>query len=48
MSFIIQSSNTSYTDKQEFSSIWIWISCYNDVINDVDLAIKPDIYPQNL
>ena len=43
LSFII-----SNTDKYEFSSIWKWITCCNDVMNDVDCVIKRDIYPQNV
>ena len=27
------------TDKHEFSSIWKWITCCNDVMNDVDCVI---------
>ena len=36
------------TDKHEFSSIWKWITCCNDVMNDVDCVIKRDVYPQNV
>ena len=36
------------TDKHEFSIIWKWITCCNDVMNDVDCVIKRDVYPQNL
>ena len=43
LSFLI-----SNTDKHEFSSIWKWITCCNDVINDVDCVIKRDVYPQNV
>ena len=43
LSFVI-----SNTDKHEFSSIWKWITCYNDVRNDVECVIKRDVYPQNL
>ena len=39
LSFII-----SNTDKYEFSSIWKWISCCNDVMNHVDCVIKRDVY----
>ena len=42
LSFVI-----SNTDKHEFSSIWKWIMCCNDVMNDVDCIIKRDVYPQN-
>ena len=43
LSFVI-----SYTGKHEFSSIWKWIMCCNDVMNDVDSVIKRDVYPQNV
>ena len=43
LSFVI-----SNTDKHEFSSIWKWITCCNDVLNDVDCVIKRDVYPQNV
>ena len=36
------------TDKHELSSIWKWITCCNDVMNDVDCVIKRDVYPQNV
>ena len=32
--------------KDEFSSIWTWIRCNNDVMYDIDWAIKCDVYPQ--
>ena len=38
----------SNTDKYEFSSIWKWISCSNDVMNHVDYVIKRDVYPQKM
>ena len=38
----------SNTDKYEFSSIWKWISCCNDVINHVDCVIKREVYPQKM
>ena len=38
----------SNTDKHEFSSTWKWISCCNDVMNNVDCVIKRDVYPQKL
>ena len=38
----------SNTDKHEFSSIWKWIRCCNDVINDVNCVIKCDVYPQKM
>ena len=43
MSFVI-----SNTDKHELSSIWKWISCFNDVTNHGDYVIKRDVYPQNV
>ena len=43
LSFVI-----SNTDKHEFSSVWKWITCCNDVMNDVDCVIKRDVYPQNV
>ena len=43
LSFII-----SNTDKHEFSSVWKWIRCCNDVMNDVDCVIKRDVYPQKM
>ena len=43
LSFII-----SNTDKYEFSSIWKWISCCNDVMNNVDCVIKRDVYPPKI
>ena len=43
LSFVI-----SNTDKHEFSCIWKWITCCNDVMNDVDCVIKRDVYPQNV
>ena len=38
----------SNKDKHEFSSIWKWISCRNDVMNHVDCVTKRDIYPQQM
>ena len=38
----------SNTEKHEFSSIWKWISCSNDVMNHVDFAVKRDVYPQKM
>ena len=38
----------SNTHKHEFSSIWKWISCCNDVIKHVDYVIKRDIYLQKM
>ena len=43
LSFVI-----SNTDKHEFNSIWKWITCCNEVMNDVDCVIKRDVYPQNV
>ena len=43
LSFVIYN-----TDKHEISSIWKWITCCNDVMNDVDCVIKRDVYPQNV
>ena len=43
LNFVISNS-----DKREFSSIWKWITCCNDVMNDVDCVIKRDVYPQNV
>ena len=36
------------TDKYEFSSIWKWMSCCNDLMNYVDCIIKRDVYPQKM
>ena len=38
----------SNTDLHEFSSIWKWIKCCNDVMNNVDCVIKRDVYPQKI
>ena len=43
LSFII-----SNTDKHEFSSIWKWISCSNEVKNHVNCIIKHDVYQQKM
>ena len=43
LSFIISDS-----DKHEFSSIWKWIRCCNDVMNHVDCIIKRDVYPHKM
>ena len=43
LSYIISNS-----DKHEFSSIWNWISCCNDVINHADCVIKRNVYPQKM
>ena len=42
------SSIISNTDKHEFSSIWKWIRCCNDVMNNVNCVIKRDVYPQKM
>ena len=34
------------TDKHEFTGLWKWISCGNDVVNHVDCVIKRDVYLQ--
>ena len=36
------------TDKNEFSSIWKWFSCCNDVMNHADCVIKRDVYPPKM
>ena len=36
------------TDKNEFNSVWIWIMCNNDAMDDADSVTKCDIYPQNI
>ena len=38
----------SNTDKYEFSSIWKWISNFNDVMNHIDCVKKRDVYPQKM
>ena len=38
----------SNLDKHEFSNIWKWISCSNDIMNDVDCIIKRDVYTQKM
>ena len=38
----------SRTGKEEFSSIWEWICCCNDVMNHVNCIIKCDVYPQKM
>ena len=43
LSFVI-----SNTDKHEFSSIWKWISCCNDVMNYIDCVIKHNVYTQKM
>ena len=42
------SSVISNTDKREISSMWKWIRCFNDVMNDVDCVIKRDVYLRNV
>ena len=43
LSFIISNS-----DKHEFSSIWKWISCCNDVMNHSDCVIKMHSCSKNI
>ena len=43
LSFIV-----SYSEKHEFSSIWKWISCCNEVMNHVDCVIKRDVFPKKM
>ena len=43
LSFVIYNTN-----KRQFSSIWKWITCCNDVMNDVDCVIKRNVYLQNV
>ena len=43
LSFIISNS-----EKYEFSSIWKWIRCCNDVMNNVYCVIKRDVYPSKI
>ena len=43
LSFIISNS-----DEHEFSSIWKWISCGNDIMNHADCVIKRDFFPQKM
>ena len=38
----------SNTNKHEFSSIWKWIRCCNDVMNNGDCVIKRDDYLQKM
>ena len=38
----------SNTDKHEFSSIWKWIKCCNDVMSNADCVIKCDVYLQKI
>ena len=37
-----------YTEKHDFSSIWKWIRCCDDVMNHVDCVIKRNVYPQKM
>ena len=39
---------TSYTDKHEFSCIWMWNRCNTDIMNNVDWIIKCDGFPQKI
>ena len=45
---ILSSFTISNADKHEFSSIWKWSSCYNDVMIHVDCVIKRDVYLQKM
>ena len=36
------------TNNHECRSIWRWIMCCNDVMNNVDCVIKRDTYPQKM
>ena len=45
---VLLSIAISNTDKHDLSSIRKWITCCNDVMNDVDCVIKRDVYPQNV
>ena len=38
----------SDTDKHEFSSIWKWIRCCYDVMNNADYIVKREVYPQKM
>ena len=38
----------SKTDNHEFSSIWKWMSCSNDVMNYIENVIKRDVYQQKM
>ena len=38
----------SKTDKHEFSNIWKWIRCFNDVMNHAGCVIKRDDYPHKM
>ena len=38
----------SNTGKYEFSCIWKWIRCCNDVMNHVDCVMKRHVYPQKM
>ena len=44
----LYSSIISSTDKHEFSNIWKWVSCCNDVMNHVDRVTKLDVYPHKI
>ena len=46
--FILLSFIISNTNKDDFSSIWKWVSCYNDVMSHVDCIMKRDVYPQKM
>ena len=36
------------TDKHEFSSLWKWVSCCNDVMNHVDCIMKRRLPAENV
>ena len=36
------------TDQHKFSSRWKWISCFNDVINNIDCVMKRDVYHKKM
>ena len=38
----------SYTDKHEFSCVWKWIRCCDDVMNHIYCVIKRDVYVQKM
>ena len=48
MSDLLSQFIMSNSDKHEFSSIWNWIGCCNDVVNHVDCVIKRDVYPHKM
>ena len=46
--YSIYLSTSDSIAKHEFSSIWKWIRCCNDDMNNVDCVIKCDVYPQKM